>query len=195
MAPKKDETKGKGGGAGPSPDDIIIQLKAQNEAMQTEVTRRNLKLVEADTQVSALTAKVLESASLVSSSDATVAELHAETSRQIKTLTARYEERIAGLEREVARLSSALEASAAASVLAANKAAAEVKARDDAIAKLNKAQDDSTSEFGDILAETLRRVALQLDVPIDTEESGPGGPAKPDLAAMTLKKMQEMTLS
>jgi hypothetical protein len=98
----------------------------------------------------------------------------------------------------VDRLTAETEAARRNLTTAGEAAAAQLRAKDDIIVRLNKRIDDVLSDTGDMLTEVMRRLSLKIGQG-DAEAAGgqalgAGGGSSTDLAAATLKRLQEMTV-
>ena len=168
-------------------------------ALQAELSRRTARLVDAEGAVGAAAARAAQLGRAAAAGEATLADVHADATRSYRAMVAKFEARVAELEAAAARAREGEEAAVAARDAERREGAAALRARDDTIARLHKRLEELAGAYGDALAETLRRLTAQLNEAPPEGGAGARGGADDgagaggsDLAAATLKKLQEI---
>jgi uncharacterized coiled-coil protein SlyX len=119
--------------------------------------RVHVKRVEVDTVVS----------------DGDHRDVIAEVQRRYASLQESMAAKTAALEAEIARLNGEIVAGRAAVESARTEASSVVASKDAELARLRERMEDMANEFGDMLAEAIRKMADRIE--IAPEYAGPGG--------------------
>jgi len=173
MPPKAKAAAGGPADVGVTPEAQAQQLRLQCEALQRQLGERTEAALAAQRELAELGLRVRQMARDRDGADRGQLDVTAEMSRQYRAMQESLQARVGALEAEGAGLRAELAQAQREIELARLDGTKLVRQRDEEIARLRDQMDAMAAEFGDMLAETIRKMGdkIELDVDLGSESS------------------------
>ena len=173
MPPKPKAAAGGPANVDVTPEALAQQYKLQCEALQRQLAERTEVALAAQRQLAEVGARVKQMGADQAGVERGQLDVTAEMSRQYRAMQENLQGRVAGLEAENAAVRAELAQALREIELAKVDGVRLVRQRDEEIARLRDQMDSMAAEFGDMLAETIRKMGdkIELDVELGAESS------------------------
>ena len=173
MPPKAKPAPAGGANVEVGPEAQAQQFRLQAEALQRQLGERTERLLSAERALEELRARLRQVGADQGAAERGVADVTAEMSRQYRAMQENLQARVGALEADGAAVRAQLAAARAEIEVARREGAVLVRQKDEELARLRDQMEAMAAEFGDMLAETIRKMGdkIELDVDLGSESS------------------------
>ena len=173
MPPKAKPAAGGPANVEVTPEALATQYRLQCEALQRQLGERTEVALAAQRQLAERGLRVKQMGADQAGVERSQLDVTAEMSRQYRAMQENKQARIAALEAENAAVRAELAQALREIEIARVDGTKLVRIRDEEIARLRDQMDAMAAEFGDMLAETIRKMGdkIELDVDLGAESS------------------------
>jgi chromosome segregation ATPase len=171
----------------------VRALQLQIEQLQLELSDRTSRALALDREMESLRAIVHKWEGDLAKAEVNTTDITADMARQYKAMQETMQLRVQTLEAQVTRMKGEVNAANERAAAAARDRDAAIAAKDAEIDALREKMEDMAGEFGDMLADTLRRMGERIDINAGSDRAVVSEGEHAGASLPVLRAMEEIT--